>query len=162
MASIDLDRGVMIRKAQGPNMKIFMYIDEPGVYYNVHGGEVPKDLAKLAGYDVEKYAKLKWKRDRMSEFQAQIERELEIENSEEPAKIIASEKGFEVRAHGGLGAVDVFDPDGGKLNDRPITEAEGLLLLKFMAGEQPAPKNKGKAKDGKPAAEAAPVPEATA
>jgi len=154
--AIDLDRGVLIRKVRNANMKIFMYLDTPGEYFNVHGKEVPIQLASAAGFETEKYAKEKYKRDKMAEFRYKMEQELDIEAEGAPAKVLAERAGYKV-VETALGYANVFDPDGLKLNERPITEAEAKLLLDFMAPpvEEPV-KVKGKTKTAKDvAAEAA-------
>lgn len=138
MAKIDLDRGVLIRKHSGASMYVYMYIDTPGVYFNAHGNEVPEALAKAAGFDVETFGKERYKREKMQEFRGQLDRELEVATVKE--KVIAKRDGYRVVARP-LGTADVYDPDDQKLNDKPITEAEAMLLLDFMA---PKPKAKGK------------------
>lgn len=60
---IDMTRPVMTRAKfdahgkSGP--KIYMYKDEPGVYYDAHGKEVPAVVAKAAGYNIDVMEKTK-------------------------------------------------------------------------------------------------------
>jgi hypothetical protein len=53
---IDYDRGVIIRTIPEMGMDVFMYRDNPGVYLNAHGDEVGIALARMAHFDVEKFA----------------------------------------------------------------------------------------------------------
>ncbi len=139
--AINLDRGVLIRKVRSANMKIFMYFDTPGVYYNVHEKEVPEGLAIAAGFDTDKYSKLKFKREKMREFEKTIEAQLamEEEDAAQPPKVLAERGGFKV-IDAKLGNVWVLDEDGEKMNDRPINVPTGMLLLDQLAG----PATKGK------------------
>lgn len=151
MASIDLDRPFLMRKAVGMNMKIFMYFDEPGVYVNVHGKPVPVELANKAGFDTKKWAKAKLKNDKIAEFRAKVEQELDMEPEDDEEVILAEKSGFKI-VQRPLGLADVYDADGEKLNDKSITVAEAELLLDLMTdGEgktgKPA-KSPSKAKDG--------------
>lgn len=60
---IDMGRAAMTRAKfdghgkSGP--KITMYKDEPGVYYDPHGKEVPAVVAKAAGFDIDAMEKTK-------------------------------------------------------------------------------------------------------
>jgi hypothetical protein len=54
VSRIQRNRGCQIRKAAG--LKIVMYYDTPGVYYDGIGNVVSDELAAQAGYDVEKLA----------------------------------------------------------------------------------------------------------
>lgn len=127
--AIDLNRGVLMRKYRAANMQVYMYFDTPGIYFNVHGKEVALDVARAAGFDVDRYAKMKLKREKMREFEQTIEAQLamEDESGEGPA-VLAERGGFKV-IDAKLGNVWVVDADGEKMNDRPISEKAGLLLL---------------------------------
>lgn len=132
MGAIDLDRGVLIRKVRDANMKIFMYFDTPGVYYNVHGKEVPEAVAVSAGFDVAKYSKQRFKREKMKQFEKEIELQLSLEDEgDAPPAVLAEAGGFKV-LDAKLGNVWVVDAEGEKMNDRPITEAAGMKLLEVL------------------------------
>lgn len=148
---INLDRPFLMRKAHDVNMKIFMYFDQPGVYLNVHGGTVPDTIAEKAGFDIKRYAKAKLKAERMAAFREQVEAELE-DDTETESKVLYEQAGFKVIGLA-LGMANVLDPDGEKLNDKPISIEEAELLVKMMT--EPQTKQKGKVKGAEDAHTAA-------
>lgn len=94
MGAIDVDRGVIFRQivkfdAKNPNrfepdhqyggLSVYMYVDTPGVYFDVHGKEVAPALAKKAGYDTTKLGKLRAKALALEEYNERLKAELAIE-----------------------------------------------------------------------------------
>lgn len=135
MTAIDLNRGVLIRKMRDANMKIFMYFDTPGIYYNVHGKEIPEAVARAAGFETERYAKQRLKREKMKEFERTIEAQLAMEAEDDAPPAILAERGEFKVIDAKLGNVWVIDASGDKMNERPITQEAGMLLLTVLAGE---------------------------
>lgn len=72
-SGIDFDRGVKIRQDDKTGIQIYMYKDEPGVYYDRHGRRVPETLAKQAGFDVARFARLRQHKQKVKDFFDAIE-----------------------------------------------------------------------------------------
>ena len=133
--AIDYDRGCHIRIHGPTGMRVFMYVDEPGVFRSVHGSEVDPQLAAEAGFDTERLLREKLKRERLAAAGKAIETEFD---GAAVAEVIAEKHGFKV-VHIGLGKHNVLDPEDVKLNvARPLTKEEAKALLAKVA--QPAPK----------------------
>lgn len=123
---IDYDRGVT-HKRHPSGLDVYMYKDQPGVFLNAFGREVTPDLAAAAGFDTDHLLKEKAKRERMALAMAAIEEEFEGE-----AKQVKAKGEFKV-VHVGFGRHNLLDPDGNKLNPRPLTKEEALKLLEQVA-----------------------------
>lgn len=100
---IDVDRGVSMRQVvrfenthkflpdeRYGGLTVYMYKDEPGKYFDVHGNPVPDAIAKKAGYPVDKLAKARAKKEAMAKFEERLAQELALEADEE---IIIAEAG---------------------------------------------------------------------
>lgn len=131
---IDYDRGVIINNHANTGMDVFMYVDDPGKFLTAHGNVVPDDLAKEAGYNVDKLAKDRLRIDRRKQANAAIEKELADENEVEDV-LVEERAGFKLVAYG-LGRHKLIDPDGNVLNAHPLTSETGARLLTAMAGEK--------------------------
>lgn len=131
---IDVNRGVEIRKERASGIKVYMYINEPGVYLNEHGKPMTEEFAERAGFEVGTHAKQKLKRERMAEFMSKLEIELELANSTEEEKILVQRGGFKVVAKP-LGHADVVEIEtGDRMNpDAPLNEQEAMMLLEALA-----------------------------
>lgn len=116
---IDVDRGVLMRYLEGTGIQVYMYVDEPGVFLNAFGKEVSEDLAKQAGFDVERLSRERVKRERMKAAFAAIE--AEIDNSEAKENVVEERDGFRL-IDIGLGRYMIKDPEGASLNPVPVTE----------------------------------------
>lgn len=104
---IDIDRGVTLRQIVAFNdpanprkfepdinyggMAVYMYKDEPGIYYDVHGKVIPEVLAKRAGFPTDKLAKAKRRRDAVAALEAQFRAELDAEDQDE--EVVLAEAG---------------------------------------------------------------------
>ncbi|HEU0063341.1 MAG TPA: hypothetical protein VFR19_25930 [Hyphomicrobiaceae bacterium] len=77
----DYDRGLIIKESY--NVKIFMYVDDPGRYFDPAGNEVSDAVANSAGFDV---TKDRAKR-RLTEAKRKAEADLEAKIKEEFARI---------------------------------------------------------------------------
>lgn len=134
--AIDVRRGVNIRRHRGQMMYIYMYFDDPGIYYNKHGHEVPAQLAAEAGFEVDKYAKERYKRARMNEFKSKLEQELMAADEAPTDTVIAERGGFKLvkagERHG-----KVFDSEGFAMNDRPVLMEDAEKLFNHLAPVDP-------------------------
>ncbi len=136
---IDVNRGVMIQKHPSMGL-VYMYIDEPGVFLNVFGKEVPNEIATQAGYDVKTLGKQKLKRERMASAMSAIELELELASEVGKEEVLWERGGYKVVGLP-LGRAYVFDDEGNQLNPTPIPRQEAKVLLDHLV---PKPKKKEK------------------
>lgn len=126
--SIDLDRGVTIR-IETSGVRVYMYKDTPGIYYN-HGGHVISEkIAAAAGFPVDELRHMKEMRDKQSDALNAIEREF----LGQPVTEIANVEGWKIM-HLGVGRHSVLDPDGNSMNTRDMTQEEALILLEQLTG----------------------------
>ena len=142
---IDYDRGVIISQHKASGMDVFMYVDTPGVYLNAFGTPVSDQLAKEAGYDVEKFGKDKLKRERMAKAMTAIEAELAIADEVGKKNVIEEKGGFKI-VDLGVGRHYVEDAEGNRLNSIPLPVEQARVLLAQLvvdvpkATQGPAPK----------------------
>ena len=59
---INIDRGVEIRHSPH-GVTVYMYVDQPGVFYNEHGAEIGAKAAAMAGFNTEALVKERLKRE---------------------------------------------------------------------------------------------------
>lgn len=167
-AAIDIDRGVSIRQIvkfdeKNPRkfepdiayggMVVYMYKDEPGIYYDAHGKKLPEHMAKLAGFEVGKLAKARMKKEAVAKFTQQMTDALAAEFGDEVvlkeagdwkivqmpmnrAKIVDKESGLAVTA------VPMPVEDAYKLLDNLVGTSDDVEQIKSDSVAQ----NKGKAK----------------
>lgn len=146
---VNFDRGVMIQKEPLSGMRVYMYIDEPGHYLNYAGKEIPEVLAKKAGFDTELYGKLRFKKEKLAEVGAAMERELELAEAQSEAISLEKRGGYELIQKGPT--ANVIDlSDGSPMTAKPMTIAEARLMMEILAPKKA--KGKGKADDAAPAA----------
>lgn len=145
-APIDVDRGVTIRQIVKfdkvnqhkfePDMKyggltVYMYKDDPGIYYDVHGNKIPDGMAKLAGYPVDKLSKARRKKEALQIFEREMAKQLNMEEDEE-VRILAEAGDWQVI---GLpaGRAKIIDKETGDLITRTLMpEKDALALLKEL------------------------------
>lgn len=128
---IDIDRGVTIRQIVAFNdpanprkyepdinyggMAVYMYKDEPGVYYNAHGQKVPEPIAERAGFPVAKLARAKARRDAVHALEEEFKRQKAVEDVEDN-EVLVEGGGYQVIALP-LGRAKVVDTETGQ----PVT-----------------------------------------
>lgn len=123
--TIDLDRGVT-KRLTSAGVSVYMYKDEPGVFRSAFGSEVSADIAREAGFEVDKLLKERDKRARLSEAMTAIEQE--YNEYAEGGKEIVEREGWKLIAIGN-GMHNIMDPDGNKVNPMPMAaEAAGKLF----------------------------------
>jgi len=128
--AIDLDSGVMLKRHTS-GMYVYMYFDNPGVYLNGFGKEVPEAIAEEAGFNTKLYAKEKLKRERMAEAMSAIEMELELAKEQGTEKVLVEGGGYKVIGLG-LGTANVLDEDGNQMNAQPIPVEMAKALFKKL------------------------------
>jgi hypothetical protein len=110
--ALDLNRGVKTRFH--PNgMKVSMYLDDPGTYLDDLGKPFPDELAKQAGFDLDKWRKEKLKLQKLAAFKKQLDQEY-ASAEEQLATELSRNGGHDVRAIGG-GQYALFGKDGSKV-----------------------------------------------
>lgn len=109
--AIDYDRGVVIRVIDRLNMEVFMYADQPGVYYSAHGKELNSAIAEQAGYDVTRYEAQRQHRERMLAASTLIAEELKLTNDEGIRKVVEFEGDFRIVSIG-RGRHEIEDKQG--------------------------------------------------
>lgn len=140
--TIDVDRGVTMRQvvrfdAKNPHkfepdpqyggMTVYMYKDEPGVYYDVHHKVVPEAVAAKAGFDTTKLAKARRKREAMAQFEEKLRAELAMEVEEE---IILREGGGYKVIQLPEGRARIVDSDSNEaVTPVPMTKTEAIRLF---------------------------------
>lgn len=131
--NIDIDRGVTGRSSYlNPELgTVYMYKDDPGIYFNTHGQGVSETVARLAGYDVEALARVRERKEKLAEFEADMERELRMATAKAPV-ILAKRGGFQIVGRA-AGRADVQDMDGVTINAMSLTEEEARTLFNKLA-----------------------------
>jgi len=129
---IDYDRGVIINVHPGTGMDVFMYVEQPGQFMTAHGTTVPDQIAREAGYDVDKLSKDRLRMERKAQASALIDQELN-DDASTVEQVVKEIGGFSMVSIG-LGRFNVKDPDGNKLNANPMAEASAEKLMNAMAG----------------------------
>ena len=130
MGKIEFGRGAIMR-IHPSGMKVAMYVDEPGVYYDETNELVGEEVAKRAGFDVVLHKKERIKLERMEQFRRQLDDE--FAEAEEMLEKLA-----ETNAEGAVirevmpGQWNLYDSDGTKVTRRHMTEEEAHLLLKSL------------------------------
>jgi hypothetical protein len=72
---VNVNRGCHIRIHGNTGAAIYMYVSEPGIFYNDHAKKVPAEMAAQAGFDVEPLLRARKKREAMALAAQQIEAE---------------------------------------------------------------------------------------
>lgn len=128
---IDRNRGCMIKHHRS-GMRIVMYYDEPGVYYDERGGEVTAELAKTVGFDVDRHlvdSRKQSIRRRLEEMLEQVE-----DRGAELVEQIASGGGdIQVRKTPN-GGYHVYDSEGERLSKVDMPEEEAKVLFEAATG----------------------------
>jgi hypothetical protein len=133
--SIDLDRGVQMSSHPSLGIDIYMYIDDPGIYYTAHGNPISSELARAAGFDVDAFEK----KHKIKLALAKANQTVLDEFNENPGpKLVEERDGFKIMDIG-MGRHNVVGPDGDVLHKTPITLEQANILLDNLA-PKPEPK----------------------
>lgn len=133
--SFDRDKGMTIR-FHPSGARVGMYKDTPGVYYDGKGERVNKDMAREAGFDVERLARERRKQKKIQKAKERIEAEEEqaLRQAEEEAEREADDEDYEVY-HAGGGKYAVRDAEGNRLCD-PTTKEEAEAAKQGLIDQQ--------------------------
>jgi hypothetical protein len=140
---IDYDKGVIIRTAANFGMDVFMYRQNPGVYYNAHGDKVGEGIAKMAGFDVDKYSKLRRRKLAVAAATSAADAELLASEAVDQSVVVREKDGYKIIALGS-GRHLVKDPEGNVLTQGVVLTlqmAEKVLdeVISAMVPEMEAP-----------------------
>lgn len=138
---IDLDRGVMICTLPGAKMDIFMYLDQPGVYFDCHGNPVPEGLARAAGFPVETLAKKRRMAEEMEKTKALIEAKLQIAKTSE---VYAEKDGYKV-VHFPETGMAVVESGAGRLTPEPVPLSLATTIFGELCGGTTLDPKRGRA-----------------
>lgn len=135
---IDYDLGVHKRTVNGMGLDIYMYVNQPGVYLNAHGNEVTEDLARQAGFEVDKHLKQRKLRAALSEAEREIRARMDAAQDEK--KVVVSRRGYTL-VDIGLDQFRVYDPDGDLLTKEALSKAQAQIVFDKLVpeGEVSAP-----------------------
>lgn len=147
ISKIDVDRGVTMRQIvrfdrDNPHkfdadpsyggMIVYMYKDDPGKYYDVHGKPLPEGIAKKAGFPVDRLAKMRKKREAMEAFEQKLKTELATEMDEE---VVLAEAGDWKVVAMPMERAKVVDKETGEaVTAVPMPQADAIALLEHLTG----------------------------
>lgn len=151
--NIDLNAGVTMKrqakdgKDVGP--AVYMYKSRPGVYFNVFGNEVSEELAKEAGFDVEKLSRQR----RQAELIEQAKKDIEAQLSDPDEKVVVKEREGVKVVKIGEGRYTIEGPDGSNILPPGVQydEARAMGMLDKLVPEKAPAKKSAKEKAPKEA-----------
>lgn len=127
--NIDYDRGVHKRTDLVSGVNIYMYVDDPGVYYNEHGTQVDEQLARQAGFPVDEQVKKRELKKRLKAAHDAIMKELQV--AAETKVVVKEKKGFSI-VDIGLERHQILSPEGDVLTEHPLPRAEAEKVLDMI------------------------------
>ncbi len=130
---IDLNRGVVHRETSG--VEVYMYKDDPGVYLNAFGLPISEDLAKRAGFDIERFRRGHAFKDHMAKAEEQWKAQKGVAD-EAAHETVIERAGWKVN-HISLGRHHIYDPDGNRITTTMVTREEALDLLDALVPPEP-------------------------
>lgn len=144
---IDVDRGCEIRRTP-EGVSVFMYIDQPGVFYNEHGVEVGAKAAQMAGFAVDTLLRERKKREAILAAGKTI-----AESYQETEREVVAESGDYRIVHIGSERYNVEFSDGSVMNlNGPVSLAVAQKIMEALQPmPDPAPTEVSAKEPGKPA-----------
>jgi hypothetical protein len=110
--ALDLNRGV-IHRFHPNGMRISMYLDDPGTYLDDRGKAMAEELAKAAGFNLDKHRRDKLKQLKLAEYKKTLDAEY-ASQEEALAQELSRNGGHDVRSVGG-DQFALFSKDGKKV-----------------------------------------------
>jgi hypothetical protein len=146
MAEIDVDRGVVSRLHRETGVRVYMYFDAPGYYYDEHSNSLSEDFAEQAGFPVKDHAKDRFKREKMKAFMSQVDRSLAEAEEAQDKEVVAEKGGYKILAMA-YGTALVVDENDQRITPLPIPMIQAKGLLDALVPSDPdAMKDKAKGK----------------
>lgn len=138
MPAIDYDKGVLKRKHPA-GLDVYMYVNEPGVFRNGHGNEVDKELAREAGYEVDRLVKERRRRARVAEATKMIDEEFSHEVAH---KVVDTVNGYKIVQVNGERHT-ILDPDNNVMTPgKFLSRSEARRIAKMMTAAEEVPEEK--------------------
>lgn len=145
MPEIDVNRGVVSRLHRETGVRVYMYWDKPGYYYDEHHNSLAEEFAGSAGFPVREHAKDRFKAEKMEAFSAQVQAQLAAAEEAQDKEVIAEKGGYQVLAMP-YGTAIVVDETGNKMTPLPVAKAHALGLLDALVPSDPDAIKEQKAK----------------
>lgn len=115
---VDVNRGCVIRIDPTSGAAVYMYWDQPGVFFNDHARQVPPEFAAQAGFDIEPLLKAR----RKQEAFAKARQEVEAQFNDKSEREVLEQEGEFLLVHLGKGQYTVEYDDGTALIPRPVSK----------------------------------------
>ena len=113
----DIDRGLVQSKDPSTDATVYMYVDDPGVYYMGDDEPVSAHMAKAAGFDIRRHAM-----ERKIVLGAAVaEAEVAKVYGEAEEEVLEETEGFKL-VRVGHDSYNVRGPSGGFLNPSPLPQ----------------------------------------
>lgn len=134
--AIDVNRGVVSRLQRETGVRVYMYYDKPGYYFDEHEHNLPDEFAASAGFPVDQHAKERFKAEKMAEFNKQVDASLLAADEAIEKEVIAEKGGYKVLAMA-YGTAIVVDSDGKKVTPLPVAKQLAMGLLDALVPSMP-------------------------
>lgn len=146
MAEIDVNRGVVSRLHRETGVRVYMYYDKPGYYYNEHENSVSEEFAEQAGFPVDLHSKARYRSEKLEAFNEAISKQLADAEEAEDKEVLKEKGEYRVLAMA-YGSAIVVDKDGVKITPLPIAKELAFGLLDALVPtpvKDKAPKGQSK------------------
>lgn len=137
--SIDVDRGVISRLHREAGVRVYMYWDKPGYYFDDHERNLSDEFAAQAGFQTELHAKERFKAEKMAEFNKQVDLSLAAAEEAEDKEVLRQKGEYKALAMP-YGAAIVVDGEGNKLTPSPVPRESAFGLLDALVPTVATPK----------------------
>lgn len=132
------DRGVQ-KRLHPAGLEVYMFVDQPGVFFNAHGNEMDPSLAHEAGFPTEDLLKEKARRDRIADATARIDEEFSVEGKRD---VVAEVNGYRIAKLGSRGH-QIFDADDNLLTPGKFLSIDDAKRIAHKMKPIKAKKNEG-------------------
>lgn len=132
---VNIDRGAHIRITP-EGMAIYMLVEAPGVFLNDHNRPVPPEVARRAGFPVDKLLRMRAKNEAMAKAQKQIEADFDSLINE---RHVIDERGdYRLVRHAEESWLVEWAEDGSAMHRGYLPEGKAKELFDSLAGPAPA------------------------
>lgn len=125
---IDLNRGVTMRMEPDSGIRVCMYKDEPGNFYDLKGRILPESFAKKSGFDIKELEKQKKYNKALNGAREALNDEYSGVAEQEVLEEIGEFKAVKCA----YGNADVYR-NGDKMNSVAIKANEAIALVKQLS-----------------------------
>lgn len=132
---VPIDRGAHIRHTP-EGMAVYMLVEAPGVFLNDHNRPVSPEIARLAGFPVEKFLRMRAKNEAMAKAQKQIEADFDSLINE---RHVIEERGdYRLVRHAEESWIVEWADDCSSMHKGYLPEGRAKELFDSLAGPAPA------------------------